>query len=379
MHRVKVFTLLFLAALLGALGGGLLVWKALPPFFGIDGYSPFNNSLYQLPKNQKEVLCLQAVGDILLARDIDLIIRRFGWQHPFAQVKELISQGDINFCNLESPASFLGSPYPNKLKNITFRANPANLFAIKDAGFNIISLANNHMADYGPAAIAETLDALQLLNLPYVGAGHRREEAYAPHIIEAKGWKLAFLAYAEPLWSVTEAGSEAGVAHLKKDKTLAAIQELKANALADLVVISLHWGEEYRHYPQQYQIDLAHAIVDAGADVILGHHPHVLQGLEWYRGKPVFYSLGNFFFDQIDDPTYQGALARINFMPDGGINVAMRPMRTQRRSLHQSIAQGQDAQMIAQNLIAYSSVFKTEAIVQTDGWLLLSPPAVNVP
>ncbi len=327
---------------------------------------PFSFSLDDL--NTRENLCIQAVGDILLARDPGLLISRRGWQYPFANVRSLISEGDINFCNVETPASFLGTPYPGKLENITFRANPGVLFALKDAGFNLISLANNHMGDYGPEAIAETIEALDLLELPYAGAGRNKEEAYAPRIISHKGWKIALLAYAEPIWSVTEAREKAGVAHLKKDEVILGIQKAREEYGADIVLLSLHWGEEYSHNPYKSQENLAHDFIDAGADLILGHHPHVLQGIELYKGKAIFYSLGNFLFDQIDDVTYQTLLARIVFNDKKEQTVLVRPMRIVRRALYLSLSEGEDLALIAGNVARYSKRFGTSLEEREAGW-----------
>lgn len=335
---------------------------------------PVNQSISNTPVRRD--LVVQAVGDILLARDVGLRIRQNGWKHPFEQVRALVSQGDINFCNLETPASFIGSPYPGKHPNITFRAQPGSLFALKHAGFNMISLANNHMTDHGPEALEETLDALALLGLDYAGAGRTQEEAYAPKIIKKNGWRIAFLAYADPIWSVVEAGTTAGVAHIREDKIIESLQTLRDGHLADIILVSLHWGEEYRHSPLPSQRTLAKRIIEAGADAIIGHHPHVMQGVEWHRGKPILYSLGNFAFDQIDDPTYQSTIARLQFSSSGTISLSMRPLRIARRSLHQTIPQGDDLDMISQNIIAWNTTLGSVSTRLDEGWIQVSSSSV---
>lgn len=352
------------------------ITKTLPPETKHKENSPEAtcNQLWRLEQDIRGIpprgeLIIQAVGDILLARDVGLRIRQNGWKHPFESVRQLVAQGDINFCNLETPASFIGSPYPGKHPNITFRAQPGSLFSLKYAGFNIISLANNHMTDHGPAALEETLDALQLLDLYYVGAGRNYTEAYAPAFFEKNGWRIAFLAYADPIWSVVEAQSTAGVAHIREDVIIESIQKLRKDKTVDAILVSLHWGEEYRHSPLPKQRTLAKHIIDAGADAIIGHHPHVMQGVEWYRGKPILYSLGNFAFDQIDDPTYQSTIARLSFSPEGHITLSMRPMRIARRSLHQTIPQGEDLEMISKNIITYNKQLGSTSSLIEDGWI----------
>jgi poly-gamma-glutamate synthesis protein (capsule biosynthesis protein) len=275
---------------------------------------------------------------------------------------------------LETPASFIGTPYPGKHPNITFRAQPGSLFSLKHAGFNMISLANNHMTDHGATALEETLDALKLLDLHYVGAGNNREQAYAPAIIEKKGWKVAFLAYADPIWSVVEAGTDPGVAHLREDEILGALNKLREDRSADIIIVSLHWGEEYSHRPFPAQRSLAKRIIEAGADAIIGHHPHVMQGVEWHQGKPILYSLGNFAFDQIDDPTYQSVLARLEFSREGKINLTMRPMRIARRSLHQTIPQDEDLAMITRNISYYNSQLDSISTELEGGWIQVCSP-----
>ena len=142
-------------------------------------------------------------------------------------------------------------------------------------------------------------------------------KARSAAVLEAGGLKIAFLAYAEPLWSVVEAGIESpGVAVLEESDI---VEDLyAARKIADLVLVSLHWGEEHKGVPRDRDRELARRLVDAGADGILGHHPHVLQGAEYYRGATILYSMGNFVFDMASPATYDSALARLDFseLPD---------------------------------------------------------------
>lgn len=262
---------------------------------------------------QETHLTLAVVGDIMLSRTVDEAIRNGGWQGPFASVPDIIENADIAFANLESPVSFQGKPYPGKPLNVTFRANPGSLYGLKAAGFDVVSLANNHTNDYGPLALRETLASLEQLEIASCGAGASRKAAHTPAILSRGGFRFAFLAYADPIWSVVEAedGSpdQAGVAVIREEDIIADIRE--AGKQADAVLVSLHWGEEYKTSPKGSDRDLARRLIDAGALAVLGHHPHVLQGAEWYNRGVILYSMGNFVFDMRDEATYDSAVAVI--------------------------------------------------------------------
>jgi len=278
----------------------------------------------QLPQGKQSSenrLTLAVVGDIMLSRTLDKVIQRDTWQTPFKSIPDSITTADLAFANLECPASFRGKPYPGKPADVTFRANPAALLGLKVAGFNVLSLANNHMNDYGPLALQDTIASLTALGMATCGAGSSNREARKPAILERRGIRLAFLAYAEPIWSVVEAKDgpppQAGVAVIREEDIIADITD--AAKIADGVLVSLHWGEEFQQAPRESDRALARRLIDAGALAILGHHPHVLQGAEWYRQGIILYSMGNFVFDMKDDATYDSAVALINIqkIPDG--------------------------------------------------------------
>jgi poly-gamma-glutamate synthesis protein (capsule biosynthesis protein) len=148
---------------------------------------------------QGDRLTLAVVGDIMLSRTVDKVIQNNSWQVPFASIPKTLQSSDIAFANLECPASFRGKPYPGKPEDVTFRANPAALMGLKYAGFDVVSLANNHTNDYGPRALTDTLLSLAQLDIAACGAGSSREEAHKAAIIERNGIRLAFIAYAEPI------------------------------------------------------------------------------------------------------------------------------------------------------------------------------------
>lgn len=279
---------------------------------------------------QESTLTLAVAGDIMLARAVDKRIQEAGWHAPFVSIPETIQKADIAFANLESPASFRGKPYPGKPEEVTFRANPGSLLGLKAAGFDVLSLANNHSNDYGPLALMDTIAGLQQLGIHTCGAGTSAKEARQPAILERNGIRLAFLAYAEPIWSVVEAKDgpppQSGVAVLREADIIADIQA--AVKQADGVLVSLHWGEEFHTTPRALDRELARRLIDAGALAVLGHHPHVLQGAEWYRQGVILYSMGNFVFDMQSDATYDSAMALINIKRIGEGTVPYKPGKT---------------------------------------------------
>lgn len=256
----------------------------------------------EVPEIQPEISVL-AAGDIMLARKLDRLIAQKGMDYPFFNTGELLASADIAFANLESPLSDQGSKIDGK--GIWFRGKPENIQALTQAGFDVISLANNHALDYDSPALLQTIDLLSSAGIETVGGGKDIYEARSPIIMDKEGIKIAFLSYSEMadiLWSYKhprklKATEELpGIAPLVVEQIIEDIGKVKDQA--DFVFISLHWGVEYQDMPENYQREIAYQLIDAGADVIIGHHPHCLQGVELYKEGLIAYSLGNFVFDQ---------------------------------------------------------------------------------
>lgn len=250
-----------------------------------------------------DVLMQDAVKDAALAKrgERDAGEDGFGWL--WADVADLIAEPDVTFANLESPVA----PRSGKgSRSFVFNAPPAAVRALRAAGVDIVSIANNHLFDQGREGFLETLRELDAAGMAWAGAGERPAEA-GPRRMEAGGISLAFLA-----WSrfFNDSGNDCPrgtsrpclqAAVLDPDRAVAAVR--RAAGTSDAVVVSLHWGEEYADRPREDDVVLAHRLADAGALVVLGHHPHVLQPIELYRradGKvaAIAYSLGNFVSNQ---------------------------------------------------------------------------------
>lgn len=276
-----------------------------------------NNELVTENENKNQEVSFIAVGDIMLSRNVAKEIKeKENTNYPFLKTKELFKNADIVFGNLESPIT---EGRDIETGEMIFRTDPSMTEAIKDAGFSILSLANNHTPNFGGEGLIDTFNYLNRYDIKYVGAGKNTEETNKPVYINSKGFKFAFLAYTEPsIVSVSYEVSEnyPGTVFMNLDNLVKNIEEAKNNA--DFVIVSMHSGDEYVDYPNKYQKKFAHTAIDSGADLVIGHHPHVVQPMEKYNGKYIFYSLGNFIFDQtFSEETQRGLVIKFIFNKDG--------------------------------------------------------------
>lgn len=244
---------------------------------------------------------IDAMGDLMLARGVAAKVQQNGASWPLGAVSDRLRSADLRFANLEFSLTNGGT---QAHKDYTFRAPPSEVDCLTSAGVNVIGLANNHVLDFGPQGLLDTLAALNGAGIAHTGAGADTETAHAPVIVPVNGLRVAWLAYANvPDDSITgfkaislQAGPNSpGVAWGTPDVIARDVANAKQHA--DLVVVALHSGFEYTPQPNSVQTQLAHAAIDAGAALVLGAHPHVLQGLEFYHGGLIAYSLGNFVFD----------------------------------------------------------------------------------
>ncbi|HKQ53564.1 MAG TPA: CapA family protein [Pyrinomonadaceae bacterium] len=275
---------------------------------------------------QEATVAVVAVGDILLDRGVAKRIGREGVRRVFADVEGELAGADVAFGNLENP---LASRCRHRAaKKISFQARPASASALVAAGIDLVSLANNHTLDCGEDGLLETIDHLKARGLRSVGAGRTDAAAEAPVVLNVKGIKIAFVAFTavEPLRGVWT-----GVARAPPSALSRAVTAARAEGAA-VVVVSLHWGTEYASRPGARQRELAQAAVEAGADLVLGHHTHTLQGLEAFaqgrtRRALVAYSLGNFVFDSppsLGRRVIESVILRCRFGKDGLVSAEVR-------------------------------------------------------
>lgn len=273
----------------------------LPP--SIPATAPPQAAAPPLVSRETAALTLAATGDVLLHKAVQEAAAHEGsYEALLADTKELISSADIAFLNLETPvAPKTGAPVSTG-KQPAFNAPLEALSALVSTGFDVVSFANNHVYDQGRPGFVETLDHLDASRLAYVGAGRTCAEAAAPKILEASGLKVAFLGTSQIYNDRLNEGPEAPCADtFDEARLLAAVKAVRPSV--DAVVLSIHWGIEYQTSPTEAQVATAHALVEGGVDVLLGHHPHVLAPIEVFhpsdgRVGVIAYSLGNYVSNQ---------------------------------------------------------------------------------
>ena len=267
-------------------------------------------------------ITLFAVGDIMLDRGVDEMVKEKGsgdFRFPFFLVADYLKKADILFGNLESVISDKEGEKAEKTGSVQvyLKAKPEAIEGLVYAGFDIVSVANNHALDYGRQVFEDSLKRLEKADIEYIGGGFNNKETFSVKIKEIKGTKIGFLAYTYPKfdgtyipWKPTE--EESGVAVIEKKELEKIEQEIaKAKKEVDILIVSSHRGEEYSLQPSEEQILFDKAFIDSGADLVIGHHPHVLQPLEKYKNGWIAYSLGNFIFDMTSEETKRGAILEV--------------------------------------------------------------------
>ncbi len=260
-------------------------------------------------------------GDILLSDHVVNAYKKGGIRGVLdSQFQSVIDEADIFMANEEFPFSTRGTAAEDK--QFTFRADPSLIFVFKELGIDIVTLANNHAMDYGTDALLDTCDTLDKAGIARVGAGKNLDEAKAPVILEAQGKKIGFLGASRviPVGSWNATSTKPGMLTTYDPKIL--VDEIKKlRDQCDYLVVYVHWGIERNETPEDYQRSLGKQYIDAGADVVIGSHPHVLQGVEYYKGKPIVYSLGNFIFGSSIPKTallkvqWDGQDSQLTFVP----------------------------------------------------------------
>lgn len=269
----------------------------------------------------KEV-SITAVGDISLGGDVNNKLRDFD---PFEFIRDEVVNADISIGNLECVIGDKGSPVQT-YTHLRTDAKSTEFLKI----FKILSLANNHILDYGIEGMNETIDVLRRNHILTVGVGSNYQQAARPLIIERKSIRIGFVnfMYDEvtmfPSLARARGYGRPGPARYFEDDILGSIQRLRKTV--DLIVASIHWGVEYIHFPSPQQRLLAEKLVDKGVDIIVGHHPHVVQGIQRYKGGLIFYSLGNLVFDPAISNVKYGLMVKLHVCKKGVSNCELFPL-----------------------------------------------------
>lgn len=284
-----------------------------------------NTSIPKTEKQYQNSVSLLAVGDVMLDRGTEKIVRKTYPFYPFEKMSPLIKKYNIAFCNLESIISDKGHPIK---KPITFEADPRMLDILLKSGFNLINLANNHALDYGRRALLDCIRRLRKKGFKTLGAGNTLHEAYKPLILKVNSIKIAFLSYCTIPTGVPIRKNLPQTAVFNKDTAKYYLKKLKDSV--NFIVVSMHWGTEYTHRPNPRQRRIAHFLIDNGADIVIGHHPHVVQEIEYYHSGLIIYSLGNFIFDQRGKERNEGIIFTCKLTKNGIKDVVFIPYKIKR-------------------------------------------------
>ena len=276
---------------------------------------------------------LMAIGDVMLAQSIGRRIVRNGPLAPWRKVVHYFDQADLVVANLECTISNRGTPWP---KTFTFRAPLKAADSLVAAGIDVVSLANNHALDYGITAFEDTMRLLAERSIEYAGGGQDRTEAHAPLIVEQNGLTLAFLGYVMPFsgrpafntrqWAATD--DRPGLALGTPDVVAREVAAVRDSV--DVVVVMVHGGVEYTRAPGRSMREVAQAAVGAGANLFIGHHPHVLHGYRLGENTLIAYSIGNFVFDYFTGRMNDTAILDVTLSADGVESFDWIPIRIRR-------------------------------------------------
>lgn len=300
-------------------------------------------------------------GDILLDGYVGNQIERYGNLFPFEKVAPTLQKADLAFANLETPVSIRGKKAD---KTFAFRSKPDTLEGLVYAGIDGVTLANNHILDYGPQAMLDTITHLKRRKIGYTGAGSNIDEAFKPFVKTVKGKKIAVIGASRvvPDNSWIASKNKPGVAGAYAMEPL--LSHIKKSAKeSDVTIVYIHWNQEFADYPEDYARKMAKQMIDAGADIIIGSHSHTLMGIEYYKGKPIYYSLGNFVFNR---STRGGDKTLLSMM----VHIDIRGSKTTSRITPVKIIQGQPTLMDSSynnNIIAKLNKLSYNAKIDSKG------------
>ncbi len=328
------------------------------------------------PATTPREFTLVAGGDVLPGCWLDSYLESHGQDYPYTAIAPIFQSASIGLVNLECPLSRRGLRY--RKKKFTFRAKPAAAAALYRAGINAVSLANNHMMDFGPTALFDTLDALDQAGVASAGAGANLSEARRPACIYLPGGGfIALLSYSltypSAFWATAKRPGTAlaRIPYLQEDVSSAA-------AWADLVVVCFHWSGELLTHPRAYQMQYGRTAIDAGAKLVIGTHPHILQGMEWYHNGLIVYSLGNLAFGGgRSRRAVHSALVKISFDKTENLLAAWTlPLTVDNLATRFVPAplSGPPAEVVFQMLRRRSQAWDTRFLLEDSGWARILPP-----
>lgn len=286
-------------------------------------------------------------GDVNLSDELTQVAGKdYGW--AFAGLEEYL-QADLAMVNLENPLTNFTGRRQNK--QINFKADPEAVKVLTAGGVDIVTLANNHTMDFEEPGLVETIETLDRAGIHHLGAGRDAKEARRPEIIEVKGQRIAYLGYYDA--DINAAGEGKAGTNSRHNQRIA--EDIRAiRDQVDWVIVNYHWGAELADYPGDWQIDLARFTIDQGADLVVGHHPHVLQGAEIYKGRPIAYSLGDFIFGGNARSNYDTAVLKVSLK---GRNMKVEFLPVEVTKYQPKVVKGEKGEQILKHVEQISSIF----------------------
>lgn len=267
------------------------------------------------------------LGDVMLGRLVNERLRRVSAGYPWGDTGTVLHQADLTIANLECVMASGGEPEAGKVFH--FRSDPKNVASLRSAGIGMVSLANNHVLDYGAGAFREMLPALDSAGILHAGAGLDREAARRPAVRRVSGTAVGLIAFTDnqPGWEADRGPGVFYVPVVDSDRRVADLVALvrRTKARAQLLIVSAHWGPNWGSAAPPGHCELARQLIEAGADVVYGHSPHIFRGVELYRGRPIIYSAGDFVDDYAVDPLERNDQSFIFLLDtDGGRPLGLR-------------------------------------------------------
>lgn len=312
-------------------------------------------------QDRPEPLHILYAGDAMFDWSVKEAINRYGPDYPFLHIQSEIEQADFSFVNLETAVTLENEKDTNQIYN--FKSNPESLSGLKNAGFDMVSVANNHSMDFLQKGFLDTLTHLDKAGLLYVGGGLNAQEAYRAKSVNVKGKTVKFLAFSRfiPTGDWFAGKNKPGIAQAYDRKpVLDAIARERESA--DYVLVYLHWGVEMNNRPEVWQREFAKQMIDAGADAIIGSHVHVLQGFEYYKGKPIAYSIGNFLFpDYVTGPKADTGLLHLK-LDEEQIEMSFQPFYIEKNQIVPKGSVYEEKQLAYLKSISYGVALEGQTI-----------------
>lgn len=249
-------------------------------------------------------MLIALLGDVMLGRLVNERLRRAGADYPWGDTAAVLRTADLTIANLECVLAAGGEPEAGKVFH--FRSDPKNVASLRTAGIGMVSLANNHVLDYGTGAFREMLPALDSAGVLHAGAGLDHDGARLPAVRRVSGTAVGLIAFTDnqPDWEADHGPGVFYVPAVSSDRRVAELLELvqRTKARVELLIVSAHWGPNWGSGAPPEHRELARALIEAGADVVYGHSPHIFRGVELFRNRPIIYSAGDFVDDYAVDP-----------------------------------------------------------------------------